>query len=338
MTALAMRTAERRQRRQPAARRGDARDVGADLAGRRRRDERPVRAITNGVHMPTWLSNEMARLFDEHLPADWRDRHDDPALWARVLDIPDEELWAARNALRSYLFAFIRERARQRWRDEQVSAARVVAAGTLLDPERADDRLRAPLHRLQAARADLPRPGAAAARSSTRRAGPCRSSSPARRIRPTRPASTTCSRSTGARSIRAFGGRIAFVDDYDLHVAHFLVQGCDVWLNNPRKPLEASGTSGMKASMNGVPHSRIGDGWWAEGLHRRERLADRRRRRQPTTRRRTRPTPTRSTTCSRPRSSRRSTSATTTASRAAGWRSCARRSSPWRRASARAAW
>ena len=64
-----------------------------------------------------------------------------------------------------------------------------------------------------------------------------------------------------------FGGRIAFVDDYDLHVAHFLVQGCDVWLNNPRKPLEASGTSGMKASINGVPHLSIGDGWWAEGFN-----------------------------------------------------------------------
>jgi starch phosphorylase len=62
-----------------------------------------------------------------------------------------------------------------------------------------------------------------------------------------------------------FGGRIAFVDDYDLHVAHFLVQGCDIWLNTPRKPLEASGTSGMKASMNGTLHMSIADGWWAEG-------------------------------------------------------------------------
>jgi glycogen phosphorylase len=65
-----------------------------------------------------------------------------------------------------------------------------------------------------------------------------------------------------------FSGRVAFIDDYDLHVAHFLVQGCDVWLNNPRKPLEASGTSGMKASINGVPHLSIGDGWWAEGYNR----------------------------------------------------------------------
>src|SRR5205814_7100147 len=64
-----------------------------------------------------------------------------------------------------------------------------------------------------------------------------------------------------------FAGRVAFVDDYDLHVAHFLVQGCDVWLNTPRKPLEASGTSGMKAAVNGVPHLSIGDGWWAEGFN-----------------------------------------------------------------------
>ena len=63
-----------------------------------------------------------------------------------------------------------------------------------------------------------------------------------------------------------FGGRIAFVDDYDLHVAHFFVQGCDAWLNTPSKPLEASGTSGMKAAINGVPHLSIGDGWWAEGF------------------------------------------------------------------------
>jgi starch phosphorylase len=62
-----------------------------------------------------------------------------------------------------------------------------------------------------------------------------------------------------------FGGRIAFLEDYDLHVAHFLVQGCDVWLNTPRAPFEACGTSGMKAAMNGVPHLSIGDGWWAEG-------------------------------------------------------------------------
>ena len=81
-----------------------------------------------------------------------------------------------------------------------------------------------------------------------------------------------------------FGGRVAFVDDYDLHVAHFLVQGCDVWLNNPRKPMEASGTSGMKAAINGVPHLSIARRLVGRGLHRLERMDDRRRPRPTTTR------------------------------------------------------
>ena len=134
-----------------------------------------------------------------------------------------------------------------------------------------------------------------------------------------------------------FGGRIAFVDDYDLHVAHFLVQGCDIWLNNPRKPLEASGTSGMKASLNGVPHFSIGDGWWAEGFtgengwlidaaemqnHEDQDAADAAAHLRP---------------ARNARSCRRSTTGTT-ASRAAGSRSSARPSPPSRPASARAGW
>jgi starch phosphorylase len=227
-------------------------------------DARPVRAITNGIHMPTWLSNEMAKLFDDHMPADWRDRHDDPELWARVLDIPDQALWEARNALRQYLFAFIRERARLRWRDEQVSAARVVGAGTLLDPNAltigfarrftAYKRPELIFHdpaRLQALLNASRRPLQIVF---------------AGKAHPADETGKHHLQQVYKRAIDpAFGGRIAFVDDYDLHVAHFLVQGCDVWLNNPRKPLEASGTSGMKASLNGVPHLSIGDGWWAEG-------------------------------------------------------------------------
>ena len=227
-------------------------------------DARPVRAITNGIHMPTWLSTEMSRLFDEYLPADWRDRHDEPGVWSGVHDIPDEALWAARNALRQYLFQFIRERARERWREEQVNAARVVAAGTLLDPgaltigfaRRFTGYKRPELifhnpERLQAILNAARRPVQIVF---------------AGKAHPADETGKHHLQQVYRRAIDpAFGGRSAFVDDYDLHVAHFLVQGCDVWLNNPRKPLEASGTSGMKASINGVPHLSIGDGWWAEG-------------------------------------------------------------------------
>jgi starch phosphorylase len=227
-------------------------------------DRRPVRAITNGIHVPTWLSSEMMRLFDDHFEPDWRDRHDDPTVWARVLEIPDEELWAAREALRNYLFAFIRERARSRWTDEHVSAPRVVAAGTLLapnaltigfarrftgykrpelifhNPERLLGILNASRRPVQIVFAGKAHPADETGKHHLQQ--------------------------VYRRAIdQKFGGRIAFIDDYDLHVAHFLVQGCDVWMNNPRKPLEASGTSGMKASINGVPHLSIGDGWWAEG-------------------------------------------------------------------------
>jgi starch phosphorylase len=227
-------------------------------------DRRPVRAITNGIHMPTWISGEMAKLFDDHLGAGWRDRHDDPALWQRVFEIPDEALWDVRQALRNYLFAFIRERARHRWNEEHVSAARVVAAGTLLDPNaltigfarRFTGYKRPELifhnpERLQAILNAVRQPVQIVFAGKAH------------------PADETGKHHLQRVYRRAidpmFGGRVAFVDDYDLHVAHFLVQGCDVWLNNPRKPLEASGTSGMKASINGVPHMSIGDGWWAEG-------------------------------------------------------------------------
>ena len=229
-------------------------------------DQRPVRAITNGIHVPTWLSAELSRLFDDHLGGDWRDRHDDPATWDRVMEIPDEELWALRNALRNYLFAFIRERARSRWKEEHVTAARVVAAGTLLDPNaltigfarrftgykrpelifQNPDRL---ISILTAARRPVQIVFAGKAHPADEMGKHHLQQVYRRAIDP------------------IFGGRIAFVDDYDLHVAHFLVQGCDVWLNTPRKPLEASGTSGMKASVNGVPHMSIGDGWWAEGYN-----------------------------------------------------------------------
>jgi starch phosphorylase len=227
--------------------------------------DRPVASVTNGVHVPTWIASELDDLFAKHLGADWLDRHDDPETWDAILTIPAAELWAVRQELRRHLFTFVRDRARQRWTVDRVGTPRVVAAGTLLEPEtltigfarrfasykRSDlifhdpDRLARILNAaerpVQIVFAGKAHPADDVGKHHLQRVYK-------RALDP------------------MFGGRVAFVDDYDLHVAHYLVQGCDVWLNNPRKPLEASGTSGMKAAVNGVPHVSIGDGWWAEGF------------------------------------------------------------------------
>ena len=261
-------------------------------------EDRPVRAITNGVHLPTWLSSDMRALFDAHLEPGWLERHDDPAVWAGVLRHSGRGAVAASAARCGCISSPSSASApASAGRSSGSAPARVVAAGTLLDPHsltigfarrftgykrpelifRDADRLAAILN------------------------------SPRRPVQIVFAGKAHPADETGKHHLQQvyryaldpkFGGRIAFVDDYDLHVAHFLVQGCDVWLNNPRKPLEASGTSGMKASINGVPNLSIGDGWWAEGYSGRERLAHR-------SAPRTRPTPTRST----PRTPRRSTTA-----------------------------
>jgi glycogen phosphorylase len=228
--------------------------------------QRPLTYITNGVHVPTWVSGEMSQLFEQYLGLDWRDRHDEPGFWNGVLAIPDAAVWNVRAALRSYLFAFVRERARQRWTQERVGVSSVVAAGTLLDPNALTigfARRFTAYKRPELIFHDAER----LARILSRTGRPVQivfagKSHPADDI-----GKHHLQRVYKRALDPMFGGRVAFVDDYDLHVAHFLVQGCDVWLNTPRKPLEASGTSGMKAACNGVPHLSIGDGWWAEGAN-----------------------------------------------------------------------
>src|SRR6266581_153222 len=227
-------------------------------------DALPVKSVTNGVHVPTWISSEIEALFEEYLGPDWIERHDDPALVERVLSIPDEKLWSACQTLRSYLLNFVRERARQKW-SAQAAASRVVAAGTMFDQNTLTigfARRFTSYKRPELIFSDADR----LARILNAAGRPVQivfagKAHPADEV-----GKHHLQRIYRSTLDPRFGGRIAFVDDYDLHVAHFLVQGCDVWLNNPRKPLEASGTSGMKAAINGTPHLSIGDGWWAEGF------------------------------------------------------------------------
>jgi starch phosphorylase len=240
------------------------REMFAGLWPDRAVEDRPIAAITNGVHVPTWVSWEMARLFERHLSSAWRDQYEDPTFWARLADVPDDELWNARQALRAFLAHFIRERARERWTSDQSGAARIVAGGAMLDPyaltigfaRRFTGYKRPELVFRDADRLAriMNTPGRPVQLIFAGKAHPADDSGKHH-------LQNVFRRALDPR----FAGRLAFVDDYDLHVAHLLVQGCDVWLNTPRKPLEASGTSGMKASMNGVLHLSIGDGWWAEG-------------------------------------------------------------------------
>jgi len=229
-------------------------------------DQIPVRSITNGVHVPTWMAGPVFALLDHHFGPGWLDNTDSQDLWERLNDIPDAEIWDMRQALRYDLFSFIRERMRSRFSQEHVSQSRIVSAGAMLDPETltlgyarrftAYKRPELIFHdpdRLARILTQLDRPMQIVFAGKAHPAD--------------EPAKHHLQGVFKHALDPKFGGRLAFIDDYDMHLAHYLVQGCDVWLNNPRKPLEASGTSGMKASLNGVPHLSIGDGWWAEGFN-----------------------------------------------------------------------
>jgi starch phosphorylase len=160
----------------------------------------------------------------------------------------------------------MRERARQRWTDERVGIPRIVAAGALLDP----DVLTLGFARRFTGykRPELVFHDAERLARILNAAGRPVQLIFAGKSHPADDVGKHHLQEVYKHALDSmFGGRVAFVDDYDLHVAHFLVQGCDVWLNTPRKPLEASGTSGMKAAINGVPHLSIADGWWAEGFN-----------------------------------------------------------------------
>ena len=229
-------------------------------------DQIPVRSITNGVHVPTWMAGPVFALLDHHFGPGWLDHVDEPELWARLNDIPDAEVWQMRQALRNDLFSFIRERMRSRFSQEHVGQSRIVSAGAMLDPEALTlgyARRFTAYKRPEMIFHDADR----LARILNKIDQPVQIVFAGKAHPADEPAKHNLQRVFKHALDPKFGGRLAFIDDYDMHVAHYLVQGCDVWLNNPRKPLEASGTSGMKASLNGVPHLSIGDGWWAEGFN-----------------------------------------------------------------------
>ncbi len=226
----------------------------------------PITSITNGVHVPTWIAGEVHHLFDKYIGPDWLEHHDNPAIWQRLAEVPDGELWEVHLLLKRKLMGYLRERVRRRWVIGTNDPTQVLTNGTLLDPEaltigfarrfatykRASLIFR-DLERLQRILLDIHRPVQIIFAGKAHPAD--------------EPGKSLIQHIYNLAKHNQLGGRIAFVEDYDMHMARYLTQGVDVWLNNPRRPREASGTSGMKAAINGIPNLSILDGWWVEGYN-----------------------------------------------------------------------
>ena len=229
-------------------------------------DKVPIDYVANGVHVPTWIEPKLELLFNQYLGPDWLEDHDNPSIWELVEKIPDDELWKTHYWLKIKLIDAIRERSRQRWAKDRASPSIVLAGGALLDPSvltlgfarrfatyKRADLIFYDLERLKNLLNDRWRPIQIIFAGKAHPADD--------------PGKQVLQRVFNASRDPDVGGRIAFVEDYGEQLAQYMVHGVDVWLNNPVPPMEACGTSGMKASLNGVPHLSIMDGWWREGFN-----------------------------------------------------------------------
>ena len=228
-------------------------------------EEIPIQHVTNGVHTHTWLSDELHRLYERYLGPQWLDDPVNRGIWNRVNEIPDNELWRARERLRDRLVSFVRDRLKKQLVRQGSTAARIRAAEEVLDPEILTigfARRFATYKRAYLVLRDMER---------LKKLLLCRD----RPVQLVMAGKAHPQDHPGKEIIRQiaqlargddFHHRIVFIEDYDFEVARVLVQGCDVWLNTPRRPMEASGTSGMKAAMNGSLNLSVLDGWWCEAF------------------------------------------------------------------------
>ncbi len=235
-----------------------------ELWSDQRAEDPPIKAITNGVHVPTWIEPKIELLFNEHLPPGWLDRHDQHDLWDKIEEIPDDELWKTHGWLKIKLLDVIRERARKRWSLDRVNPSMVIAGGGMLDPSVLTlgfARRFATYKRADLIFYDIER----LKKMLKNRWQPLQIIFAGKAHPDDHPGKMILQKIVTIAKDPEFAGRIAFVEDYGEQFAQYLVHGVDVWLNNPVPPMEASGTSGMKASLNGVPNLSILDGWWLEG-------------------------------------------------------------------------
>ena len=229
-------------------------------------DKVPIDYVTNGVHVPTWIEPKLELLLNKYLGPGWLADHDKPSVWELIEEIPDEVLWQTHYWLKIKLIDAVRERSRQLWARERVNPSIAMVGGAFLDPSvltlgfarrfatyKRADLIFYDTQRLKRLLKDRWRPLQIIFAGKAHPAD-----DPGKRI---------LQRIFNLARDPEMGGRIAFVEDYGEQFAQYMVHGVDVWLNNPVPSLEACGTSGMKAALNGVPQLSIMDGWWVEGFN-----------------------------------------------------------------------
>lgn len=227
------------------------------------RDEVPITSITNGIHINTWIAPEMADLLDRYLGPQWEEDPSDHEVWRRVDEIPDLELWRTHERRRVALIAFARQRLKEQLRRRGAPPAEVKAADEALDPEALTigfARRFAPYKRGSLIFRDIER----LLKILTDQNRPVQVIFAGKAHPRDDNGKEIIRQIIGHIAKPEFRRRIAFIENYDMTVARMLVQGADVWLNNPIKPREASGTSGMKVTPNGGLNISVLDGWWPE--------------------------------------------------------------------------
>ena len=262
-TALSMRLADHRNG--VSEKHGEvSRSMWYDVFEDAQPDNAPIDSITNGVHLRTWISPMMREVYKKYMPRYWREQQEKEFVWDTIQNIPDNEFWSAHQQAKQQLLAEMDERARARYAEGQFDAWQVLSSGPFQNPNVLTlgfARRFATYKRATLLFRDIDR----LARILT---------DPERPVQLIFAGKAHPADEGGKKLIQEIylkardprlGGRVAFVEDYEMRLAQYLVAGVDVWVNNPRYPLEASGTSGMKAAANGVPNFSILDGWWIEG-------------------------------------------------------------------------
>ena len=226
-------------------------------------DAVPIGHITNGVHVPSWLAPQMCRLYDRHLGVGWQLQSATAKTWEKIERVDDGELWETHLALKAQLIDFTRRRAREQSERRKEPAETLKKLDKILSPDALTigfARRFATYKRANLVLADIER--LASMVNDPKR--PVQFLFAGKAHPHDEPGKRVLQQIAEMMRDAKFSNKFAFIEDYDINVGRYLVQGVDVWLNNPRRPLEASGTSGQKVVLNGGLNLSVLDGWWAE--------------------------------------------------------------------------